>query len=250
MVGSTALGTATLSGGRATFKTSALAVGSQSITAVYGGDGNFTSSTSAVLTQTVQKDATVISLKSSANPSVNGQSVTFTATVAAKVPGIGTPTGTVTFYDGSTAIGTGTLGPGSPGTATFTTSSLSVGAHAITAVYSGDGNFTTSTSAGINQGVSQASTAISLASSANPSASGQSVTFTATLTVSSPGSGTPTGTVTFYNGTAVLGTVNVSERIAIFTISSLSVGTHSIKAVYSGDTNFKTSTSAVLTQTV
>src|SRR5262249_4574817 len=87
-----------------------------------------------------------------------------------------------------------------------------------------------------------------LTSSASPATSGQSVTFTATISPTSPGSGTPTGTVTFYDGSATLGTGSVSGGIATFSVSSLSVQTHSIKAVYGGDPDFKTSTSAILSQ--
>ncbi len=61
--------------------------------------------------------------------------MTFTATVSANSPGSGTPTGTVTFMDGSTSLGTGTL---SGGVATFSISTLPVGSHSITGVYSGD----------------------------------------------------------------------------------------------------------------
>ena len=107
--GATTLGTGTLSGGVATFATSSLAIGGHTVTAVYGGDTNFTGSTSPGLTQTVNQGATTTSLGSSANPSVFGQSVTFTATVAAASPASGTPTGTVTFKDGATTLGTGTL---------------------------------------------------------------------------------------------------------------------------------------------
>ncbi len=252
MDGSTALGSATLSSGKASFKTNSLAVGSQSITADYSGDGNFTTSTSTSLAQTIQQDATTTSLKSSANPSVFGQSVTFTATVKAASPGSGTPSGTVTFYDGSTAIGTGTtLGLGNPDTATFTTASLSVGSHAITAVYGGDGNFSTSTSTAINQGVNQAGSSTVVVSSVNPSSSGQAVTFTATVNAVSPGSGTPTGTVTFYDGSTTLGSATLGGTgTASFTTSSLSVGSHSVKVSYGGDADFKASTSAVLNQVV
>jgi hypothetical protein len=98
----------------------------------------------------VNRDATSTSLVSSANPSVYGQQVTFTATVAASPPGSGTPTGPVTFLDGSTPLGTGNL---SNGVATLSTSSLAAGAHAITAVYGGDANFLTSTSNTVNQTV-------------------------------------------------------------------------------------------------
>ena len=243
--GSTTLDTATLSGGKATFKTSALAVGTQSITVLYGGDANFTTSTSPVLTQTVNQDQTTTELASSANPSVYGQLVTFTATVSAAAPGGGTPTGSVTFMDGSTAIGNGSL---SSGKVTFTTSSLAVGSHAITAVYGGDGNFSTSTSTAINQRVNQAGSSTTVVSSANPSLHGQLVTFTATVSAVSPGSGTPTGTVTFKDGSTTLGTAMLSGRTASLSISTLAVGAHSIKVVYGGDSNFKTSTSAVLNQ--
>jgi hypothetical protein len=66
----------------------------------------------------------------------------------------------------------------------------------------------------------------------------------------SPGSGTPTGNVNFDDGSTVLGTVALNNGTASFTTSSLAVGTHSIKAVYAGDTNFKASTSVVLKQVV
>ena len=110
--------------------TSALAVAGHSITAKYGGDTNFTGSTSSAITQTVNQDGTHDDrFVRRLNPADFGQSVTFTAAVSAAAPGSGTPTGTVTFYDGTTAIDTATLGDGS---ATFTTSSLAAGSHAIT----------------------------------------------------------------------------------------------------------------------
>ena len=87
--------------------------------------------------------ATTTALSSSANPSVAGRPVTFTATVS-PARGTGTPTGTVTFSDGGSRIGTATLDSG--GTATITTTSpLAAGSHAITASYNGDQNFTAST---------------------------------------------------------------------------------------------------------
>ena len=248
--GTTVLGTAPLTNGRGTLKVSNLAVGAHTITVVYGGDDNFTKSTSPAINQTVQKDATTTRLTSSDATAVSGQSVTFTAVVRAVAPGSGTPTGSVAFLDGLILLGTGTLD--GTGRTTFTTSNLSLGAHPITAVYAGDDNFITSTSAGINQGVDQAITAIGVVSSANPSASGQSVTLTATVGVMAPGSGTPMGSVIFYDGSTVLGTVPVSASDGSPSLPNvtLAVGTHSIKVVYGGDANFKTSTSAVLKQVV
>ena len=76
------------------------------------------------------------------------------------------------------------------------------------------------------------------------------MTFTATVKAVSPGSGTPTGTVTFMDGSTTLRTRTLTGGVATFTTSSLPIGTHSIKVVYGGDTNFKSSTSAVLNQVV
>jgi hypothetical protein len=245
--GTTTLKTVTLTAGAATYTSTKLATGPQSITAAYNGNSTFATSTS-VLTQTVNQDVTATKVTSSANPSVFGQSVTFTATVSAAAPGSGTPGGTVTFMDGATALGLATL---SSGKASFKTSELAVGSQAIIAVYGGDINFVTSTSAVLNQTVNQDVTATKVTSSANPSVFGQSVTFTATVKAASPGSGTPTGTVTFYDGSAKLYSATLGETgTASFMISTLSVGSHSINVVYSGDADFKTSTSAVLKQVV
>ena len=238
--GANTLGTGTLSGGVATLSTSLLALGGHTITAVYGGDTNFTGSTSSGLTQTVNQGATTTAVTSSFNPSVFGQSVTFTATVSSAS---GTPTGTVTFKDGANTLGTGTL---SGGVATLSTSSIALGGHTITAVYGGDTNFTGSTSSGLTQTV-QGATTTAVTSSFNPAVFGQSVTFTAT--VSSP-SGTPTGTVTFKDGTTTLGTGTFAGGVASFSTAALGVGNHPITAIYSGDSSFAISTSSVLMQVI
>jgi hypothetical protein len=246
--GASLLGTGTLdASARATFSTSALAVGTHSITAYYWGDPIFGPCTSAPLTQTVNPVSTTTTLTASPNPSVYGQSVTFAATVTASSPGSGTPTVTVTFKDGATTLGTGTL---SSGHTQFTISTLSVGNHSITAVYNGDPNFSISTSTALTQVVNKASTTTRLTSSVNPTVDGQPVTFTATVAAVSPGAGTPTGTVTFKDGATTLGTRALSSGQAQFTTSSLGVGNHSITAVYDGDSNYRASTSAKLTQKV
>jgi len=248
--GATVLGTATLSGGVATFTTTALSTGSHpALTAVYGGDGNFTASASAALMQTVNQSATTTKLtKSSTTVLKYGQSVTFTATLAAVSPGAGTPTGIVTFFDNGSSIGAGTL---SGGIATFTTTTLPVGSNSITAVYGGDTNFTTSTSGAMTQTVNQSSTTTKLTKNTTGAiTSGQSVTFTATLAAVSPGAGTPTGTVDFMDNGSSLGIITLSGGIAMLTTTTLPVGSNSITAVYSGDTDFTTSTSSALSQTV
>src|SRR5205807_1330478 len=155
--GANALGTGVLNGsGQATFSTASLSVSTHSITAVYGGDTSFAGSTSSALSQVVNKasSSTVVSL--SPSPSVWNQSVTFTATVTAVAPSIGGPASgeTVTFKEGSTTLGTGTLNSSSQ--ATFTTSALSGGTHTITAVYGGDNKFNGSTSGNLTQTVNPA----------------------------------------------------------------------------------------------
>ena len=248
--GAALMGSANLTAGVATFVTSSLSLGAgQNITAVYAGNVNFNGSTSSAVSQTVIQAGTVSTLLAAPNPSVFGQSVTFTATVAAVAPGSGTPTGTVTFYDGATLLGTGSL---SSGTATYNTASLAVGgSHSITVVYSGNSSFLGSTSSATTQVVNRASTTTTLIAAPNPSVFGQSVTFTATVAAVAPGSGTPTGTATFYDGATLLGTGSLSSGTASLSTNSLAVGnSHSITVVYAGDNNFLTSTSSAMTQTV
>ena len=211
--GSTTLKTVTLTAGAATYTTTKLVTGQHTITAAYNGNSTFAISTSAALTQTVNQDHTSTVVTASADPSVYGHSVTFTATVSAASPGSGTPTGSVTFMDGLTALGSATL---SGGKASFKTSSLAAGSQAITAVYGGDGNFITSKSAALTQKVQRDATTRNLKSSANPSVFGHSVTFTATVKAASPGSGTPTGSVTFMDGLTALGSATLSGGKASF----------------------------------
>jgi len=244
--GSAQIGSGTLNAqAQATFSSSSLSAGTHLITAKYSSDANFAASASLAVSQTIQQAASSTVVVSSANPGTFGQSVTFTATVSSSTTG--TPTGTVQFFDGSMQIGTGTLTANAQ--AVFATSSLAVGTHSITVRYSGDTNFTGSTSAALNETVQQAATSTVVASSAATVTVGQKVAFTAT--VSSAASATPTGSVAFLDGTTQIGTgVLGTNAQATFSTSSLAVGTHSITAKYSGDTNFAASTSAALTETI
>jgi hypothetical protein len=142
--GSTAIDTATLVNGSASYSTSLLTGGPHSIVAQYTDtvDSNFSGSNSTpALSQTVDPIASQTGLQSSENPSIDGDSVTFMATVSSSssTPGIATPTGKVEFYDGSTLLDTETL---SGGTASYTTSALAIGANQnIEAEYLGDNNY-------------------------------------------------------------------------------------------------------------
>lgn len=194
----------------------------------------------------IGQPTTVTSVASSANPAVFGQTVTLTATVS-PTSGSGTPTGTVTFSDGSTTLASESL---TNGQATFTTSSFSVGSHPITAAYGGDGTFQSSI-ATLTEIVNPASTTTTVSSSSNPSILNSSVTLTATVNVVAPGAGTPTGSIAFKDGSTVLATVAINTPgQATFSTSSLAAGSHSMTAAYSGDSNFNGSASAVLKQLV
>jgi len=121
---------------------------------------------------------TTTSLVSSLNPSNFGQAVSFTATVMAT--GSKTPTGTVTFNDGSLVLGTSVLD--SSGMATYTASSLAVGQHSITAVYGGDANNAGSTSAVLNESVNTGDFSLSSTPSSATVSAGTPAPFTVTIT--------------------------------------------------------------------
>jgi hypothetical protein len=250
--GSTTIGTGTLAvvGGfdQATFSTSTLSAGSHSIAASYGGDAVFGTSSGST-TQTVNALGTATSVSGSPNPANVGQAVTFTAIITTTFAG--TPTGTVTFVDGNTTIGTGTLAVvGGVDQATFTTSTLSSGSHTITANYGGDSFF--GPSSGSTGQVVKAPSSTTVSGLPNPINVGQQVTFTAVVSSTSPG--TPSGTVTFMDGSTTLGTVALavvggSDQATFTTTSPLAIGSHTITASYSGDTIFSVS-SGSFTETV
>ena len=236
------------SSGIATFTTTSLPVGADSITAAYNEDGKDTlhfSSTSDPLVQVVNA-GTSVSLTSLPNPAATGQAITFTATVTASTGSHVTPDGTVNLVDGSNTIATATL---TAGVATFSISTLTDGQHQMTAVYLGDGvnDILGSTSPVLKQEVFAAST-VTLTSSLPSSIYGSPVTFTATVTGSH--TVTPGGSATFYDGTTKLGLSTLSSGVASLTVSSLTAGPHSITASYSGDSNSAPGTSSPLTFTV
>jgi hypothetical protein len=188
---------------------------------------------------------TTTTLSTSTATAVFGQSVTLTANVSSAA---GTPTGFVTFRAGSSVLGTALVDAN--GQAMLTIPPLGVGNTSLTASYTGTGNFANSTSAAVALTVNRAATAVTLTSSANPAAAGQSVTFTAAVSVLAPGAGVPTGTVTFMDGNVVLGTAAVIPSVgtARFTTSFAAAGGHVITAVYSGDVNIAGSSQTLTEQ--
>ena len=180
-----------------------------------------------------------VSLASSKNPAIAGESVTFTATVSGSA---GTPTGTVDFLDGTTPICSAVALSGGTGTCSSTT--LSTGSHSITARYSGDTAYATATSGAITQAVNapKSTPTMSLSSSPNPSSPGMNASIVATLTA---GTTAATGTVEFRAGGAVIvgcAAVAVASNKATCVTGSLAEGTTSLSAHYSGDASYNAAT--------
>ena len=123
--------------GTAALQTSSLSVGSHSITASYGGNADFSASTSSAVMVVVQASTTT-TLSNSPASVIFGQPATLSATVAPVAPGAGTPSGSVTFLDGVNALGTVAL---SGGTASYSLGSVGAGNHSFNSSYSGDANF-------------------------------------------------------------------------------------------------------------
>ena len=197
------------------------------------------------VTGTGLQDGTTLALVSSQPVSNVNSPVTFTATITPTTPTTApTPTGTVVFTDGATNLGTVNV---SASAASFTTSSLTAGTHTIAATYSGDTLYTGSTANLMQKVIGPPN--IQLVSSLNPSTPNVNVTFTVTVSSSN---GTPTGTVIFNDGsTALSGALPLDgSGVAAFSTATLAAGTHPITAVYSGDANFTTVTSPIVSQRV
>jgi hypothetical protein len=221
--------------------------GAHIVTAEYSGDAEHSASTSNAVSVTVLPDATTTSIASTANSVPYGQTITFTATVQGQHA---MPSGQVRFLDGANILGTGTLT--SDGTTTLSISTLSTGTHTITAVYGATLNSASSTSAALIEVIqpAQVTTATTVTSNTNPATSGQTITFTASVT-KTPQSPQPTGVVTFLDNGAALGTQTLDNTgSATFSTSVLDIGSHSITASYAGDTATKGSVSAAIAEVV
>jgi hypothetical protein len=230
-LGSVAIG----NNGQAVLSGIGLSLGAHSITAIYGGGSTYLGSTSPALNETENQWTTTTTLSSSQNPSAFNQSVTFTATVTPN--GGAALTGSVAFMDGTTTLATVLL---SNGAATYTTSTLSMGTHSLTVSYGG-ASIDSASSSLLNQVVQKASTTTALTNSS------QSGSLILTATVSRASSVTPTGTVTFMDGTTSLGSSSLNgSGGATLSTSALSAGVNNITAIYSGDSDFSASTSSAM----
>jgi len=212
-----------------------------------GSSGSPTPPPPGVLTTTTVLTATP-------NPASAGAAVTLTATVTSMNGSSGstmmpvtTPTGTVSFYDGTTLLGTQTLsaGSGAMATAVYTTSTLAAGVtHNLTAAFAGSAGVAASTSMAVTLPVSApapAATTIMLTAMPNPAAAGATVTITATI---SSAAGTPTGSISFLDGSSSIGSVALANGVATLSISTLAAGTtHTLTATFAGNATFAASTS-------
>lgn len=232
--------TETLSGGEATFTLAGLAVGTHTVTAIYGGDADHAASQGDLdPDQVVSAGASTTTLTSSAASTTYGEAVTFTATVDAVAPAPGTPTGTVAFViDGGTPVDVALVG----GVAELTTSDLAAGPHTVFATYSGDGSFGGSADdLDADHVVEVAETTTAVTSSLDPSAYGQAVTFTVDV---SAADSTPTGSVTLEIDDAPVELTLVDGQ-ATHTVSDLTAGEHVVTATYAGDGNHDPSDGAL-----
>jgi len=220
------------------------------IEAVYQGSEYFSASR-GVATRTMFRYAPYVNVTTSPNPSVTGQTIVPTVSLAPaynpwgyQVP---RPTGNVQFALNGESVGDpvalvngSASGPSMAPTAGAT----------ITVTYSGDANYTAATGTRFHS-VSNASTTTSISSTLNPAVISTAVTFTATIAAASPGSGTPGGTVQFKVNTTNRGApVPVVNGVATMTLTDLVAGNHEIRAEYVGGAGYSGSLSPKLTQAI
>jgi len=227
---------------QATYTTSSLSVGDHSISASYSGDASYVPSSSAALTQSVETASATVQLTISPAPALSGQAITLAATVTT-TPSTARPTGQVSFDADGTPVASAPLDTTGHAAATVT---MAGGVHSVTAVYSGDGIYPITTSSPVSEPVTSFDPTVGLSADLRPAQPGQSVTLRVTLSVPQ-GYRQPTGTVTFADGGAALGTSALdSGGHASMTVSSFDVGDHLLTATYNGDTTYPSTQSAGL----
>jgi hypothetical protein len=244
--GSQLIGTSTLVGttGQTTFTTSALVVGTHSVTAAYQGDSNYGSDTSAPVAQMVNQAQTTTAVSASPSPGIAGGTVAITAAVKL-TQGVSTPTGAVTFTSGTKTLGSAALG--AAGTATLN-STFAVGTYSIVATYSGDANDSGSVSAPAALTVQIATTATTVTASPSPAIVDSPVSFVAKV---AGNGGLPSGSVAFSADGAPMGTATLDATgAATLSYAALAAGTHAITASYAGDANDSPSASATVSLVV
>ena len=223
--------------------------GSKTLTATYSGstNGSFLASPpSAGVGHTVSPAGTSLVISADApDPSVTGQTVTVNYELNVLSPGAGTPSGSITVSSGTDSC----TGPTIASTGSCALVLTSAGAKTITATYAGDGNFL-GDDFSVDHAVNQAATTASISGVTPPaSVTGEPVTISFTVAAASPGSGTPTGTVTVSDGTQTCAGA-LTDGTGSCPIAFSAAGTKSLTAAYAGDANFVVDTSAAVSHTV
>ena len=226
-----------------------LGAGAHLVDASYPGDTNYNSSLSVPIALTGPTDTTTLTLTVTPNSAVlSGQSVTLTATLSpSSAQGHATDGETISFYNGNSVLGTGTLAGGTATLVLPVTYSYSV-----TAGYAGDAYLSASTSNAQSLVVGPpVSTTLTLTANPSPSTHGQPVTLTATLSpYSTQGVSSDGGFVTFAGTAVVQSTTTLSSGVASVSVSPMPVGTYSVQATFAGTAAFAPSASQTILLTV
>ncbi len=234
-------------GGKATFRYNASSVGTEVFRGVYDGNDSFEGSQSDALSQVVTKRATATTLTSDINPSVVGQQVTLSVSVAPVAPSTNTPTGTVTVLSDD---GPFLVVPYSGDTITATFPLDAAGTVIYRALYSGNDSFAASTAPDLSQTVKAGRTTVGLTVSSTDAVPGETIKVVATVAAVSPASGTPRGQVRFKDGGKTIATVDLKNGKARFKTKALAIGAREIVAKYRGSDDWAASASDAQTVTV
>ena len=240
-----ALATQALVSGSANLTYTGLIAGTHTLTATYVPTGGFASS-SASCSEVVNGLPTTSVLTVNPTTTTYGSPVTLAATVApAAPPGPSTPAGVVTFYNGATVVGTGTL---ANGVASVVLSTLPGGSYNLSCVYGGSSIYAASNCNSVPVVISAAATTLSLISSSNPAPALSPVTFTARLLVN--GQAAPAGNaITLSVNGQIVNLTTDATGSASFTISTLTPGSYPVTANFAA-TNSLLASSASLNEVV
>ncbi len=216
-------------------------IGSISLSASYGGDTNFNSSSDSEPHSISKANSLTVITSDNADPSVFGQNYSVQVSVTAVSPGNGTPSGSVSISDGlDSCVATLTNGTGS-----CTLPSTVPAEKTLTATYSGDGYFNGSSDEESHSVLKADSSIVILSDLPDPSRYGQSYTVQASVAAVSPGSGVPSGTVLVGDGGETC-TITLASGAGSCVLPSTIVGSKTISALYQGDAGFNESSAVAI----
>jgi hypothetical protein len=242
--GASVLGTGTLAGGVASLISSTLTGGSYNLTCMYSGSSIYAASNCNTVPVVVHAAPTALTLSSSKNPATYPTPVTFTVSLTVNGQSAG-PGNTIHLSVNGQNISVTTDATGS---ATYSPGTLQPNSYPITADFAATNNLLSS-SASLIEVITAAPTSVGLTGAPNPGDLNQAVTLTAT--VSSQSTPVGNGNVTFYDGTTSLGSSLLSSAgSATLAATFTTLGVHNLTAVYGGNPDFLTNTSAVFAETI